>query len=69
MNKNTYPASVIAYAFVIKGIEEGNPVTQMKLQKLVYFANGIYLAQGYGPLIKESFQSWEYGPVVPEIYS
>jgi uncharacterized phage-associated protein len=64
----TYPASLIAYAFVKKGIDEGKFVTQMKLQKLVYFAQGYHLAKYHTPLIKENFQAWKYGPVIPEIY-
>ena len=64
-----YSASLIAYAFVKKGIEDGIPVTQMKLQKLVYFANGIHLAQHGTPLIKEKFQAWKFGPVVRNIYN
>lgn len=63
-----YSSLAIAYAFVQKGIDDGNPVTQMKLQKLVYFANGIHLAQYGEPLIKENFESWDYGPVIPQIY-
>ena len=64
-----YPAKVIAYAFVKRGIEEGIPVTQMKLQKMVYFAHGIHLALYGNPLIKETFQAWKYGPVVRDIYN
>jgi uncharacterized phage-associated protein len=63
-----YPASLIAYAFVKKGIDEGLFVTQMKLQKLVYFAQGTHLAKYGKPLINETFQAWMYGPVIPEIY-
>lgn len=63
-----YPASVIAYAFVKKGIEEGKYVTQMKLQKLVYFAHGLHLALYGEPLVNESFQAWKFGPVIPSIY-
>jgi len=63
-----YPASLIAYAFVKKGIESGNPVTQMKLQKLVYFAHGLHLATYGEPLINEKFQAWKFGPVIPAIY-
>ena len=63
-----YPASLIAQLFVKKGIEEGNPITQMKLQKVVYFAHGLYLGSQRKPLIKESFQAWKFGPVVPDIY-
>jgi uncharacterized phage-associated protein len=64
----SYSASLIAYAFVKKAIESGNPVTQMKLQKLVYFAHGLHLASYDEPLISEYFQAWKYGPVVPAIY-
>jgi len=64
----TYPASLIAYTFVKKGIDEGKFVTQMKLQKLVYFAQGYHLVKYHKPLIKENFQAWKYGPVIPDIY-
>lgn len=64
----TYPASSIAHEFVKKGIEEGYPVTQMKLQKMVYFAQGVHLALHQEPLVKDVFQAWKYGPVVPGIY-
>jgi len=64
-----YSASLIAYAFVKKGIEDGKPVTQMKVQKLVYFAHGIHLANNGEPLISETFQAWKFGPVVPAIYN
>jgi uncharacterized phage-associated protein len=63
-----YPASLIAYAFVKKGIDEGKFVTQMKLQKLVYFAHGYHLVKYGKPLLNERFEAWKYGPVVPEIY-
>jgi uncharacterized phage-associated protein len=64
----SYSASLIAYAFVKKGIEEGRPLTQMKLQKMVYFAQGIHLALHKEPLVKDVFQAWKYGPVIPNIY-
>ena len=63
-----YPASVIAYAFVEKGIEEGRFVTQMKLQKMVYFAHGYHLAKYGEPLVVEKFEAGKFGPVVEEIY-
>jgi len=63
-----YPASVIAYDFVKRGIDEGNPVTQMKLQKLIFFAHGLHLASQDAPLTKEYFQAWKFGPVIPNVY-
>ncbi|OOQ60921.1 Panacea domain-containing protein [Mucilaginibacter pedocola] len=64
-----YSAITIAAAFVQKGIDEGNPMTQMKLQKLVYFAHGYNLAKRNEPLINEEVQAWKFGPVIPAIYN
>jgi len=64
-----YNASLIAYAFVKKGVETGKPVTQMKLQKMVYFAHGYHLAKYGEPLIREDFEAWQFGPVAPSIYN
>jgi uncharacterized phage-associated protein len=66
--KMPYSASVIAFSFVQKGIIEGKPVTQMKLQKMVFFAHGYHLAKYGTPLINEEFEAWKYGPVVQSIY-
>ncbi len=63
-----YPASFIAFLFAQKGILEQQPVTQMKLQKMVYFAHGYHLAKYNSPLVEEEFEAWQYGPVVPAIY-
>jgi uncharacterized phage-associated protein len=63
-----YSAISIALAFTLKGIEERKFVTQMKLQKLVYFAHGVHLAKYNTPLINEQIEAWKYGPVVPDIY-
>ncbi len=66
-----YSALDIANIFVNKGIQDGKPVTQLQLQKLVYFATGALLAytNGRDILVKEPFLAWDYGPVVPQIYS
>lgn len=45
------------------------PVTPMKLQKLIYFCHADYLKQFSIDLIKQNFEAWEYGPVIPSIYS
>lgn len=63
-----YSAIEIAVAFVKKAISESKYVTQMKLQKLVYFAHGYHLAKTGDPLIKDEVQAWDFGPVIPSIY-
>lgn len=64
-----YQAIEIAHLFVQKGIDESKPLTHMKLQKMVYFAHGLHLAAYEGkPLIIDSIEAWQFGPVIPSIY-
>lgn len=43
-------------------------ITNLKLQKLLYYAQGKYMAKYNKPLFNEEIQAWKHGPVVPEIY-
>ncbi len=61
-------ALAIANYFIVRGVESDWPPTQMKLQKLVYFAHGWHLGLYDEPLIEELFYAWKYGPVVPSLY-
>ncbi|WP_392532905.1 Panacea domain-containing protein [Nostoc sp. C117] len=54
----------IAQYFLEKG--EGS-VTQLKLQKLVYYAQGFYLAKIGNPLFPEVIYAWDMGPVLVEL--
>jgi uncharacterized phage-associated protein len=65
-----YPSQFIAYYFIKLALDDNNDtITPMKLQKLIYFAHGFYLAQFKDPLIQESFYAWKFGPVVIEVYN
>jgi uncharacterized phage-associated protein len=44
-------------------------VTPMKLQKLVFFTHADFLVRNCRPLIKQEFEAWDYGPVIPSLYS
>ena len=65
-----YSAKAIANYFLEhrKKFKRKGPITQMKLHKLVYFSHGWYLALTGKPLIDETLQAWDYGPVVPSLY-
>lgn len=63
-----YSANQIASMFVDKAIKEKSYLTHMKLQKLIYIANGIHLAIKGEPLIVEPIETWDYGPVVQTVY-
>ncbi|PEC62931.1 Panacea domain-containing protein [Bacillus toyonensis] len=44
-------------------------ITNLKLQKLLYYAQGFYLAIKEKALFEEDIEAWVHGPVVPEVYS
>lgn len=46
----------------------GELLTNLKLQKLLYYQQGFHLAFFGTPLFDESVESWMYGPVVPSVY-
>lgn len=64
-----YSASNIA-AFIINWCHDHNfVITNLKLQKLLYFVQGNYYKQTKSRLIDAEFFAWQLGPVIPEIYS
>lgn len=62
-----YTSSEIANFFLEQG-KKDKQMTQMKLNKLVYFAQGWYLAINDAPLFDEEVQAWQHGPVIPSLY-
>ena len=54
--------------FIYKaGIDE-DLITNLKLQKLLYYAQGFSLALFDEPLFRDPLEKWRHGPVVSEIY-
>lgn len=72
-NKGKYNAIDIANWFLNENrkqmnFEDSEFITNLKLQKLLYYAQGCYLAKKDESLIKEDFLAWEHGPVIRKIY-
>lgn len=61
-------AHVAANSLLQKSFLTRQPLTHLKLQKLLYFLHGWHLAITGIPVVDEGFQAWDYGPVIPELY-
>lgn len=48
--------------------DAGDLISNLKLQKLVYYAQGFSLALLGEPLFEEEIEAWMHGPVVPDLY-
>lgn len=68
MDEKTYKAIDIAKYIIKKAQDSDNPVTNLKLQKLLYYAQGWYLANFGKALFSDPIEAWKYGPVVPSVY-
>ena len=64
----TVSAAAAANVLLAEGENRGIALDPMKLQKLLYLAQGYYSALTEGPWISEPFEAWDYGPVVPSLY-
>ena len=59
----------VADYFLAKTEEDaGDTISNLKLQKLVYYAQGFALAILGHALFEEKIEAWQHGPVVPELY-
>lgn len=73
--KATYAADNVAKYLVylasqdlVGDNKEREGITNLKLQKLLYFAQAYFLARLGRPLFSDGIEAWQYGPVVPKVY-
>ena len=63
-----YDALTIARYIINYSNYQGYGVTNLKLQKLLYFVQAAFL-KIYGDVcFKEDMQAWMFGPVIPNVY-
>lgn len=63
-NRPSDPRSVCNFML---DVAEG-PISNLALQKLLYFAHGLHLVETKKPMVSGYFEAWEYGPVHPTAY-
>lgn len=64
------PMDVLKLFLKLQSIDEdsGDVITDLKAQKLLYYAQGMSLAKLGFPLFKDDFVAWQHGPVIPALY-
>lgn len=63
-----YNPICIVNEFIERAKKNGDNLTHMQAQKLLYVAHGYSLAFLNEPLLEEPVCAWRYGPVIPSVY-
>lgn len=58
----------VADFLLVNSREAGEVLTNLKLQKLIYYSQAWFLALNGQALFDEEFQAWVHGPVLPSQY-
>lgn len=66
---NITAENVADFLLSLSDPELGDAISNLKMQKLLYYAQGFHLAIFDKPLFPEKIKAWQYGPVVEEIYN
>lgn len=63
-----YPVLELAKYIVVKCIKDGYPISNLQLQKILYYIQREFLHRFDRPAFTESIEAWPFGPVVPDVY-
>lgn len=63
-----YKALDIARYIIERCREKNRTVSNLKLQKILYFVQAEFLVTKNQPCFAETIEAWDFGPVVPEVY-
>lgn len=69
INANEVTPQIIADFILRYTKDRGEEVSNLKLQKLVYYAQAWYLAIKDKPLFPDDFEAWIHGPVIRKLYN
>ncbi len=68
MKINISAFDVADYFLKIVDRDSGSSITNLKLQKILYYAQGWHLAFTGIKLFENKIEAWVHGPVCPEVY-
>ena len=58
----------LGHYVVDKCAADGRPVSNLQLQKILYFLQSVYCRVTGALLFNDEFEAWPYGPVVSDVY-
>ncbi|MBE6890043.1 MAG: DUF4065 domain-containing protein [Ruminococcaceae bacterium] len=61
-------ALVLAKYIVTKCVDDGCAISNLQLQKILYYIQRDYLHKHKEPAFDDDIEAWKFGPVVPEVY-
>ena len=64
----TKAKDVAEYIIWLDSQNDSDGISPLKIQKLVYYAQGFFLAVFNKPLFTDSIEAWRHGPVVPTLW-
>ena len=64
----TFDARAVANLILDEADRKSRRISNLSLQKLLYFSHGLYLIRKNSPLVTGYFEAWQYGPVHPTVY-
>lgn len=68
MAEKIYAALDVAKYVINKCTIEKHPISNLQLQKILYFLQKKYLVDKGRRLFEDDIEAWQFGPVVPEVY-
>jgi len=63
-----YPAITVARYVIEHCNSTGRTISNLKLQKILYFVQAEFLVSKGEPCFRERIEAWDFGPVIPEVY-
>ena len=63
-----YSALSVARYIIMYCNKYGKTISNLKLQKILYFVQAEFLVSKGYPCFSERIEAWDFGPVVPDVY-
>lgn len=63
-----YRAIDVANYIVQMSIQNKKPLSNLKLQKILYYLQARFLVETGEPIFNDNMEKWKYGPVIPSVY-